>query len=110
MLVVLKSRGYSRSRSESCDAAPIPASPFKFSFVDSFRPCKRGSVFYHPYLYEKPPHEGGGLVRSDAARIEHLVDLIESEGGEAVVPDMANFLSSGWLVIDDNDEDDPIDF
>jgi len=24
--------------------------------------------------------------------------------------DMANFLSSGWLVIDDNDEDDPIDF
>lgn len=24
--------------------------------------------------------------------------------------DMSNFLSSGWLVIDDNDEDDPIDF
>lgn len=64
------------SRSESCDAAPIPASPFKFSFVDSFRPCKRGGVFSHPYLYEKPPHEGGGLVRSDAARVEYLVDLI----------------------------------
>ena len=44
--------------------------------MNSFRPCKRGSVFSHPYLYEKPPHEGGGLVRSDAARVEHLVDLI----------------------------------
>ena len=76
MLVVLKSRGYSRSRSESCDAAPIPASPFNILFVDSFRPCKRGGIFSYPYLYEKPPHEGGGLVRSDAARVEHLVDLI----------------------------------
>ena len=44
--------------------------------MDSFRPCKRGGVFSHPYLYEKPPHEGGGLVRSDAARVEYLVDLI----------------------------------
>ena len=44
--------------------------------MDSFRPCKRGGVFSHLYLYEKPPHEGGGLVRSDAARVEHLVYLI----------------------------------
>ena len=73
---MLKSRGYSRSRSESCDAAPIPASPFKFSFVDSFRPCKRGGVFSHPYLYEKPPREGSGLMRSDAASVEHLVYLV----------------------------------
>ena len=76
MLVVLRSREYSRSRNENCDAAPIPASPFNILFMDSVRPCKRGSVFYHPYLYEKPPHEGGGLVRSDPAHVEHLVDLI----------------------------------
>ena len=33
------------------------------------------------------------LVKYHANANEHLVDLIESEGGEAVVPDMANFLS-----------------
>ena len=44
--------------------------------MDSFRPCKRGSVFYHLYLYEKPPREGSGLVRSDAASVEHLVYLV----------------------------------
>ncbi len=31
------------------------------------------------------------------------VDWVMSE-------DMSNFLSSGWLVIDDNDKDNPIDF
>ncbi len=33
------------------------------------------------------------LVKYHANANEHLVDLIESEGGEAVVPDMANFLA-----------------
>ena len=41
-------------------------------------------------------------ITPDEARQE--VDWVMSR------EDMANFLSSGWLVIDDNDEDDPIDF
>ncbi len=39
-------------------------------------PASEEASFSHLYLYEKPPHEGGGLVRSDAARVEHLVYLI----------------------------------
>ena len=54
--------------------------------MDSFRPCKRGGVFSHPYLYEKPPHEGSGLVHSDAARVEL------DEGGEVL------FLLRGFVV------------
>ena len=41
-------------------------------------------------------------ITPDEARQE--VDWVMSR------EDMSNFLSSGWLIIDDNDEDDPIDF
>lgn len=57
MLVVLKSRGYSRSRSESCDAAPIPASPFNFYLISMIRsdPASEEASFNRRYIYEKPP-------------------------------------------------------